>query len=53
MEGIVLHSKERYCALIALIARSHGMSLDDTEPILNNWMTENRSLLSRFLYTIS
>ncbi len=34
MEGIVLHSKERYCALIALIARSHGMSLDDTEPIL-------------------
>lgn len=33
-DGIVLHSKERYCALIALIARSHGMSMDEVEPTL-------------------
>ncbi len=33
-EGITLRSKERYCALIAIIARSHGMTLEDAEPVL-------------------
>ncbi len=34
LAGINIHSKERYCKLIGLIARSHGMSMDKVDSIL-------------------